>query len=166
VAIVDFSFSPGSTTVHVGDSISWTNNGSAPHSATAHDGSFDTGILKKGQSGSHTFTHAGTVSYFCSVHPFMHGTVVVLASSSGSQTGGSQSTPASGGSGSGSQGSQNAPSTTSPSTTSTPSAPAAATSAGDSSLPLTGMSLTSALLVALSLLGGGLALRRLVSRQR
>ena len=45
------------------------------HSATANDGSFDTGILSKGGSGSHTFTQAGTFSYICTPHPFMKGTV-------------------------------------------------------------------------------------------
>jgi LPXTG-motif cell wall-anchored protein len=79
VTIVDFDFQPGSVTVNVGDTVTWTNNGPTPHSATANDGSFDTGIMDAGQSGSHTFDAAGTFSYICTPHPNMTGTVTVVA---------------------------------------------------------------------------------------
>jgi plastocyanin len=85
-SIVDFSFHPAAATVHVGDTVTWTNSGTQPHTATATNGSFDTGILKHGQSASHTFGHAGTFTYFCTVHPFMKGTVVVLAAAQRSTT--------------------------------------------------------------------------------
>ncbi len=80
VTIADFHFSPASTTIHAGDTITWTNNGPSSHTATASNGSFNTGILKKGQSASHTFSQPGTYAYVCQIHPFMHGTIVVLAS--------------------------------------------------------------------------------------
>jgi LPXTG-motif cell wall-anchored protein len=83
VTIADFSFAPASITIDVGDTVTWNNNGPTPHSATANDGSFDTGILKKGQSGSHTFNQAGSFSYFCKPHPYMKATVVVQAAQSG-----------------------------------------------------------------------------------
>jgi LPXTG-motif cell wall-anchored protein len=83
VTIADFTFSPTSITIDVGDTVTWNNNGPTPHSATANDGSFDTGILKKGQSGSHTFDQAGSFSYFCKPHPYMKATVVVQAAQSG-----------------------------------------------------------------------------------
>jgi LPXTG-motif cell wall-anchored protein len=93
VTIADFSFTPGTITINQGDTVTWSNNGPTPHSAKANDGSFDTGILKKGQSGSHTFKEAGTFSYFCQPHPFMKATVVVQAASEsgGGDTGGSGS---------------------------------------------------------------------------
>jgi LPXTG-motif cell wall-anchored protein len=83
VAISDFKFAPGTVTVNVGDTVTWSNSGPTGHSATANDGSFDTGILQKGSSGSHTFSQAGTFSYICKPHPFMKGTVVVQAAASG-----------------------------------------------------------------------------------
>jgi LPXTG-motif cell wall-anchored protein len=46
--------------------------------------------MDAGQSGSHTFTEAGTFSYICTPHPFMEGTVRVVAASGG----GDQETPA------------------------------------------------------------------------
>ena len=83
VTIKDFDFGPASVTVNVGESVTWTNSGPSGHTATASDGSFDTGLLAKGKSGSHTFTEPGTFSYICTPHPSMKGTVRVVGSSSG-----------------------------------------------------------------------------------
>lgn len=79
VTIADFSFTPGTITINQGDTVTWVNNGPTPHSATSSNGAFDTGILRKGQSGSHTFSEAGTFAYICTPHPYMKGTVVVQA---------------------------------------------------------------------------------------
>src|SRR3954464_3699374 len=92
VTIADFSFSPGSITVDQGDTVTWVNNGPTPHSATANDGAFNTGILKAGQSASHTFDQAGTYSYFCQPHPFMKATIVVQAAPTGGTSGGGSGT--------------------------------------------------------------------------
>jgi LPXTG-motif cell wall-anchored protein len=100
VTIADFSFTPGSITITQGDTVTWVNNGPTPHSATANDGSFNTGILKAGQSASHTFSQAGTFSYFCQPHPFMKATVVVQAAQTGGGSGGSGSSDTSGATGS------------------------------------------------------------------
>jgi plastocyanin len=165
VTIADFQFTPGSTTVHVGDTITWTNNGPSTHTATAHDGSFDTGQLKKGQSASHTFTQAGTFTYFCQIHPFMHGTIVVVAAPAAttSPTVSSSGAPA---------GAATSPSTgttasSGPSTgSSTTPASAASAPAAHSALPLTGLDLTKDLAIGLILLGVGLALYRATRERR
>jgi LPXTG-motif cell wall-anchored protein len=86
VTITDFQFTPSSISIDQGDTVTWTNNGPTPHSATAPDGSFDTGIFPAGQSRSHTFNDAGTFSYICTPHPNMQGTVVVRASQSSGDT--------------------------------------------------------------------------------
>jgi len=86
VTIVDFSFSPGTITIDQGDTVTWVNDGPTPHSATASDGSFDTGVFPAGQSRSHTFAQAGTFAYICTPHPNMRGTVVVQASQTGGDT--------------------------------------------------------------------------------
>lgn len=77
VTIQNFAFSPATITVKAGDSVTWTNQDSAGHSATADDNSFDTGVLPQGQSKSVTFSKAGTYTYHCSVHPNMKATVIV-----------------------------------------------------------------------------------------
>lgn len=86
VTIADFAFTPAQITIDEGDTVTWTNKGPTAHSATAPDGSFDTGIFPAGQSRSHTFNDAGTFSYICTPHPNMHGTIVVRASQSGGDT--------------------------------------------------------------------------------
>jgi LPXTG-motif cell wall-anchored protein len=92
VTIADFSFSPASLTINQGDTVTWTNNGPTPHSATANGGEFNSGILKAGQSSSHTFSQAGTYSYYCQPHPYMKGTIVVQAAQTGGGDGGTSGT--------------------------------------------------------------------------
>ncbi len=77
VSVVDFSFEPSELNVAAGDTVEWTNDGAAPHTATASDQSFDTGVIDPGRSASHTFDAAGAVSYFCAFHPSMTGSVDV-----------------------------------------------------------------------------------------
>lgn len=79
VSIRDFAFSPRTVEVRAGDTVTWTNRDSVAHTATARNGSFDTGLLGEGESGSVRFTAAGTYRYLCTPHPEMTGTVVVRA---------------------------------------------------------------------------------------
>jgi plastocyanin len=67
VTIADFQFTPATITIHAGDTVTWTNAGPSAHTATARDGSFDTGVLQRGQTASHAFTQPGTFAYFCSI---------------------------------------------------------------------------------------------------
>ncbi len=78
VDIVDFAYDPDPVRVQTGGKVIWQNQDSAPHTATADDGSFDTGLLQEGKLKSETFKTAGTYTYFCEVHPTMHGTVEVV----------------------------------------------------------------------------------------
>ncbi len=71
VAIRGFAFSPGNLQVPVGAKVTWTNDDSAPHTATAKDGSWDTGTLDQGQSATLTFDKPGDYTYYCKVHPNM-----------------------------------------------------------------------------------------------
>src|SRR3954451_7965451 len=77
VSIEDFYFEPSEAAIQPGDTVTWTNEGNHPHTVTADDGSFDSGPLQQGESFSHTFQSPGMVSYYCSIHPFMTGSVSV-----------------------------------------------------------------------------------------
>lgn len=68
ISVVDYRFDPKTTTVTVGDTVVWTNNGTATHTVTASDGSWDSGPLPPGKTFSHTFDRAGTVAYYCKPH--------------------------------------------------------------------------------------------------
>ena len=77
VSIKNFAFNPSNAIVTVGTTVTWTNNDSTAHTVTADDASFDSGNLNPGQSYTHTFTAAGTISYHCKIHPMMKAFVTV-----------------------------------------------------------------------------------------
>ena len=75
--IQDFYFSPAPITVEPGTTVTWVNQGQAPHTVTHTGGAFDSGTLQPGESYSYTFNQAGTYAYYCQIHPDMTGTIVV-----------------------------------------------------------------------------------------
>jgi LPXTG-motif cell wall-anchored protein len=121
--------------VNVGDTVTWTNRDEEPHTATGNGGSFNTGTLERGESGSHTFGEAGRFPYICALHPSMRGTVVV--------TGAAAPAPSEGGDTSGE---------------SAPTAPAR--EPGGATLPATGAGVLVVGLLGAVLAAAGAALRR------
>jgi plastocyanin len=87
VAISGFAFSPKDVTVTVGDTITWTNSDATAHTATADDGSFDTGTIGANGTGTATFSTAGSFPYHCKIHSSMTGTITVVAAAGGSGSG-------------------------------------------------------------------------------
>ena len=75
VEIKGMKFNPAALEVAAGDTVTFTNADSAPHTATAIDGSFDTGKLAKGKSATVTIAAAGAFDYKCAIHAMMKGTV-------------------------------------------------------------------------------------------
>ena len=84
VSIANFAFSPGTVTIQEGDSVTWTNDDSTPHTATGNG--FDTETIGPGESSTVPFATAGTYAYVCSIHPQMSGTVVVEAAATAPPT--------------------------------------------------------------------------------
>jgi plastocyanin len=78
VSIVDLTFEPSIIEVERGSTLTWANDDSVPHTATAADGSFDSGVMMTGDTFSQAFDTPGTYDYFCAIHPSMTGTVVVV----------------------------------------------------------------------------------------
>ena len=78
VAIKGFAFAPQTIKAKVGEKITWTNDDAAPHTVTAKSGGqLDSGTIAQGASFSFTPSKAGTISYFCEIHPSMTGTIDV-----------------------------------------------------------------------------------------
>ena len=79
----DGCFIPSTVTIPMGGTVTWENNDTAAHTSTAGSategpsGVFDSSLIMAGSSFSHTFDEAGTFDYFCMVHPWMVGTVIV-----------------------------------------------------------------------------------------
>lgn len=74
---------PESITIKAGTTVEWTNDDSAAHTVTGGtpgngpDGSFDSALFASGATFDYTFNNEGTYPYFCLVHPWMTGEVVV-----------------------------------------------------------------------------------------
>lgn len=79
VRVKGFAFLPRALEIIAGDSVVWRNEDIAPHSATAVDGSWDTGAIAKGESAEMTFETPGEFAYVCAFHPHMKATIKVSA---------------------------------------------------------------------------------------
>jgi len=79
----DGCFIPNMVTIDIGGEVIWENNDTAAHTITSGtavegpSGVFDSSLVMAGSSFSHTFDAAGTFDYFCMVHPWMAGAVMV-----------------------------------------------------------------------------------------
>lgn len=79
VSIADFAFDPPSLEVTVGTTVTWTNNDTVPHTVTAGDGTFDSGVIDPGGTFSFTFAEKGSFAYSCTIHPRMTAAIDVVA---------------------------------------------------------------------------------------
>jgi len=85
-------FIPNTVTIGVGETVTWENTDTAAHTATSGGGGdgpsgiFDSSLIMAGGSYSVTFDEAGTIPYFCMVHPWMEGTVIVGGTSTPADT--------------------------------------------------------------------------------
>jgi plastocyanin len=76
-------FDPAQISVKVGTTIVWTNKDTAPHTVTSgtpsagSSGTFDSGLIKSGNTFEYKFSSAGSTEYFCTIHPWMTGKVIV-----------------------------------------------------------------------------------------
>jgi Icc protein len=78
VSIDNFSFTPATTTVLTGSTVTWTNTDDVPHRIASSDGAFSASpALDTGDRYAFRFTRPGRYEYFCSLHPRMTGAVVV-----------------------------------------------------------------------------------------
>ena len=77
VQIVNFTFAPGTVTIRAGQAVEWTNRDSIAH--TVDFSGVTSNVLTRGDTYTQRFMTPGTYHYICSIHPFMHGTVIVTA---------------------------------------------------------------------------------------
>jgi plastocyanin len=78
-------FVPDTLNVSTGVTVTWTNDDTTLHTVTsgspegggASGSEFDSSYLAAGKTFQHTFASAGTFDYYCTLHPFMTGKVVV-----------------------------------------------------------------------------------------
>jgi alcohol dehydrogenase (cytochrome c) len=80
------SYDPMNAQVDPNSKVTFTNKDSVAHTATADDGSFDTGNIQPGASKSVTIKGQGTISYHCTIHPWMKAKLTVSSASSANQS--------------------------------------------------------------------------------
>lgn len=81
VHIHDDAFVPATITVRAGERVTFVNDDDDAHTATADDGSWDSEGLANRERWAHAFATPGKLAYHCTVHPNMHGTIVVRSAS-------------------------------------------------------------------------------------
>ncbi len=80
VQISNYMFAPMVTKVKVGDTVTWTNMDDVHHNVVADTASADAPngpLIGRGETYSFKFTKAGTYTYHCLPHTYMHGTIIV-----------------------------------------------------------------------------------------
>ncbi len=77
IDIRDNRFEPSDANVAPGTTLMWINYGQAQHTVTADDGQFDSGVLDPGDIFVVTVEGSGKLTYHCSLHPEMKGSVTV-----------------------------------------------------------------------------------------
>ena len=77
VRIDNFNFTPPTLVVAPGTTVTWTNADDSPHTVREKDGKFKSAALDTDDTFSQTFTALGEYEYFCSIHPYMTGKIIV-----------------------------------------------------------------------------------------
>jgi plastocyanin len=77
IAIDNFKFTPSEIEVRTNTTVRWINKDDVPHKIAANDGSFKSPLLDTDEHFDFTPTTAGTIPYFCSLHPMMTGKIKV-----------------------------------------------------------------------------------------
>ncbi len=73
-------YSPSPYTVKAGSTVTWANKDTSAHTVTSvGSNTIDSGVIPAGGTYSFTFTQPGTYQYYCTIHPWMKGTIVVTS---------------------------------------------------------------------------------------
>jgi plastocyanin len=84
IIIDQFTFTPQRVTVKAGATVAWINDDDIPHTVASSTKVFKSKALDTSDKFSFTFTTPGVYEYFCSVHPYMTGAIVVEPATGGS----------------------------------------------------------------------------------
>ena len=77
VHMKNFAFVPATVHIDRGATVEWINDDNDAHTVDSTDKLFDSGGLDSHDTWTFTFGRSGTFKYFCDLHPYMKGTVVV-----------------------------------------------------------------------------------------
>ena len=80
IPLLEWAFDPAETVIAAGGTVTWLATDIQEHTATSADGLFG-GTFARNRPFVMTFTNPGVYPYICTPHPWMRGTVTVLAMS-------------------------------------------------------------------------------------
>lgn len=79
IHIKNLAYGTGSLTIKAGTTVEWVNDDPLAHTVVAADSAFDSGSIEPGGTWRHLFSVPGVYTYACRPHPFMKGTITVVA---------------------------------------------------------------------------------------
>lgn len=79
IHIKNLAYGKGALTIKAGTTVEWVNDDPLAHTVVAADSAFDSGLIEPGATWRHLFAVPGTYTYTCRPHPFMKGTITVVA---------------------------------------------------------------------------------------
>ena len=77
IKMADIKFDPQDATASVGQQVCWVNEDTIDHNAVADNKEFESELFGKGQTFTTKVDSPGEISYVCTVHPGMTGTITV-----------------------------------------------------------------------------------------
>ena len=77
VAIQNYAFNPSTLTIQKGANVTWKNYDSVQHTVVSDSSAFSSPLLNTGNTYTFQFNDSGSFPYYCSIHPYMKGTIVV-----------------------------------------------------------------------------------------
>lgn len=77
VEMSGLAFKPGTITVSVGTTVTWTSKDTEIHTVSSQDNLFESGNMSRNDTFAYTFGQSGTFEYYCKFHPSMTGKVIV-----------------------------------------------------------------------------------------
>ena len=77
ISILNYKFVPETLTVKVGTKVTWKNADQIPHGVATKEKLFRSPAIDTNETWSFTYDKPGTYAYFCTLHPYMTGTVTV-----------------------------------------------------------------------------------------
>ena len=82
VEIINYDYTPKILTVAVNTEVTWTQRDNVQHDVVSTENTFRSPLLSLNENYSYKFTTPGTYDYYCSIHPNMKGTIIVIESNS------------------------------------------------------------------------------------
>lgn len=80
VHLKNYKYAPAVVRIKPGETVEWINDDNDAHTVDSTTKAFDSGGLDQNDTFTHAFTSAGSFAYFCSLHPYMKGVVIVASS--------------------------------------------------------------------------------------